>query len=232
MNTFKSLFQLDPAITFLNHGSFGATPKPVFAAYQDWQRRLEEQPVLFLGRSYHRLMQEARTALANFLGTSTNNLIFIPNATYAVNQIARSLKLEPGDEILTSDHEYGACDFTWEFISQKNAAVYKHQPVSFPCQSDQEIADHFWQGVTGRTKVIYLSHITSPTALRLPVELICARARQAGILTVIDGAHTPGQLPLTWMRLMRIFTPAIATNGCWHPKALPFYLQIRESSTC
>ena len=196
MNNFKSLFQLDPNVTFLNHGSFGATPKPVFAAYQNWQRRLEEQPVLFLGRSYHQLMQEARIELANFLGTATNNLIFIPNATYAVNQIARSLKLQADDEILTSDHEYGACDFTWEFICQKSAAVYKHQPIPFPCGSDQEIMEIFWLGVTDRTKVIFLSHITSPTALRLPVELICARARQAGILTVIDGAHAPGQISL------------------------------------
>lgn len=196
MNSFKSLFQLDPNITFLNHGSFGATPKPVFAAYQNWQRRLEEQPVLFLGRSYHELLQAARVDLAVFLGTAANNLVFVPNATYAVNQIARSLKLQAGDEILTSDHEYGACDFTWEFICQKSAAVYKHQPIPFPCTSDYEIAENFWSGVTDRTKVIYLSHITSPTALRLPVELICSRARQAGILTVIDGAHAPGQIPL------------------------------------
>lgn len=195
MKSYKHLFQLDPAITFLNHGSFGATPKPVFEIYQSWQRRLEQQPVLFLGRSYHQLIHHARTELASYLGTGDNNLVFVPNATYAVNQIARSLQLQPGDEVLTSDHEYGACNYTWEFICKKAGAVYKHQSIPFPAD-DEEIIDIFWNAVTRRTKLIFLSHISSPTALRFPVEEICMRARRAGILTLIDGAHAPGQLPL------------------------------------
>jgi len=193
---FKHLFLLDPSIHFLNHGSFGACPIPVFEAYQRWQRRLERQPVLFLGREMASLDRQARQPLAEYLHTAADNLVFVPNATHGVNLIARSLALAPGDEILTSDHEYGACDYTWEFLCQKSGARYRHQPIPLPAGSEAEMLDQFWQGVTDRTKVIYLSHITSPTALRLPVEAICQQARHAGIFTIIDGAHAPGQIDL------------------------------------
>lgn len=194
MNHIRSLFLLDPEIHFLNHGSFGACPRPVFEAYQHWQRRLERQPVLFLGREYDTLLGEARAALGAYLNAPSDDLVYIPNATHGVNIVARSLSLQPGDEILTSDHEYGACDLTWEFICAKRGAKYVRQPIPLPIHSEEEIVRQFWAGVTERTRVIYLSHITSPTALRLPVERICALARQAGILTVIDAAHSPGQI--------------------------------------
>lgn len=193
-NRLSDSFLLDFSIHFLNHGSFGACPRPVFDVYQDWQRRLEQQPVLFLGREMIAHDRQARQALGEYLHTAANNLAFVPNATHGVNIIARSLTLGPGDEILTSDHEYGACDYTWEFVCQKTGATYIHQPIPLPVRSSEEIFEQFWRGVTSRTRVIYLSHITSPTALRLPVEAICARARQNGILTLVDGAHAPGQI--------------------------------------
>ena len=195
-NPFKTLFLLDPSIIFLNHGSFGACPRPVFEAYQAWQRELERQPVLFIGRKLSVYDQAARQKLGAYLHVDPDDLVYIPNVTYGVNVIARSLALEAGDEILTTDHEYGACNSTWEFACQKTSAVYIHQPIPLPVHSAEAVVGQFWQGVTPRTKVIYLSHITSPTALRMPVEAICARARQNGILTVVDGAHAPGQLPL------------------------------------
>ncbi len=194
--TLKTSFLLDPSIHFLNHGSFGACPRPVFEAYQAWQRRLENQPVLFLGREMAGLDRQARQSLGAYLHTDATNLVFIPNATHGVNLVARSLALGPGDEILASDHEYGACDYTWEFICKKTGAATLRQPIPLPARSLEEMADQFWQGVTPRTKVIYLSHITSPTALRLPVEIICARARRVGIHTLVDGAHAPGQITL------------------------------------
>ena len=132
MNRFEELFQLDPDVTFLNHGSFGACPKEVFTIYQEWQRRLEAQPVLFLGRELNALDLQARQALGAYLHTAPENLVFVPNATHGVNIIARSLQLGPGDEILTSDHEYGACDFTWEFNCQHNGASIVRQPVPLP----------------------------------------------------------------------------------------------------
>jgi isopenicillin-N epimerase len=196
MPSLKEYFLLDPDIIFLNHGSFGAAPRPVFDAYQSWQRRLERQPVLFLGRELDGLLRESRIALGQYLNAAADDLVYIPNATHGVNIISRSLQLQPGDEILTSNHEYGACDYTWDFICKERSASYVHQSIEVPVRSDDEIVEQFWPGVTARTKAIYLSHITSPTALRLPVEKICQRARQAGILTIIDAAHSPGQIPV------------------------------------
>ena len=196
MPSLKDHFLLDPAIVFLNHGSYGATPKRVFEAYQDWQLRLERQPVLFLGREYYDLMHEARAILGEYLNVGTDDLVYIPNATHGLNIMAHSLQLQPGDEILTTDHEYGACDYTWELICNKTGARYIHQAIALPIHAEDEIVMQIWKGVTPNTKVIYLSHITSATAFRMPVERICERARQAGILTVIDAAHSPGQIPV------------------------------------
>jgi len=192
----KEYFLLDPSVTFLNHGSFGATPKPVFDTYQEWQLRLERQPVLFLGRELDGHLRQSRQVLGKYLHADTDDLVYIPNATHGVNIVARSLGLKPGDEILTTDHEYGACDYTWEFVCKTTGSSYSHQPISLPVRSEGEVFEEFWRGITPRTKVIFLSHITSPTALHLPVKRICHQARREGILTVIDGAHAPGQIPL------------------------------------
>ncbi len=192
----RPYFLLDPQIAFLNHGSFGACPRPVFEEYQRWQLEMERQPVEFLGRRFNDLMRAARAPLAAYLGTATDNIVYAPNATTAVNSVARSLKLAPGDEVLTSDHEYGACDRTWRFLCEKTGAAYRAVSVPLPLESAEEIVARFWAGVSERTRVIYLSHITSPTALTFPVSEICRRARAAGILTIIDGAHAVGQLPL------------------------------------
>jgi isopenicillin-N epimerase len=192
----KELFLLDPQIIFLNHGSFGACPRPVFEKYQAWQRQLELQPVQFLGVELDNYLHQARQELGDYVNSSANNLVFIPNATHGVNIVARSLNLNPGDEILTTNQEYGACNFAWEFVCSKTGAVYKRQPISLPFETGEQIADQLWQGVTPQTKVIFFSHITSPTSLTMPVEIICQRAHQAGILTLIDGAHAPGQVTL------------------------------------
>ena len=194
MNSLKQYFLLDSNICFLNHGSFGATPKPVFDEYQRWQRELENQPVEFLGRRFTGLMADARAALGAYLGTHADNLVYTQNVTISMNIVARSLELGAGDEVLTSDHEYGAMDRTWRFLAQERGFTYINQSVSL--ESKEAFVDSFWSGVTPRTRVIFLSHITSPTALIFPVHEIIQRARAAGIITVIDGAHVPGQIPL------------------------------------
>lgn len=196
MSDLKKHFLLDPDVVFLNHGSFGAAPKPVIEASHGWRLRLERQPVAFLGREWNALMRESRLALGEYLNANADDLVYIPNATHGVNIAARSLSLSPGDEVLATDHEYGACDFTWDFICGKTGAKYVRQPIPLPVRSEAEIVEEFWAGVTSRTKAIYLSHITSPTALRLPVGQICRRAHDAGILTIIDAAHSPGQIPV------------------------------------
>ncbi|GHO58592.1 aminotransferase class V-fold PLP-dependent enzyme [Ktedonobacter robiniae] len=189
-------FQVRPDITFLNHGSFGACPRPVFATYQQWQSALEADPVEFLGRRIDDLLREARLSLAAYLGTQADHLVFVPNTTAGVNIVARSLQLGPGDEVLATDHEYGASDRTWHFLCTQKGMSYINQPIPLPLEGEEEMVEQFWQGVTPRTKVIFISHITSPTALIFPVAKICQRAREAGILTIIDGAHAPGQIPL------------------------------------
>ncbi len=189
-------FLLDPEVVFLNHGSFGACPRPVLEKYQEWQRQLERQPVQFLGVELDGRLRWARRALAEYLHTTADNLVFVPNATHGVNIIARSLLLQPGDEVLTTYQEYGACNFAWEFVCQKNGATYKQQSIPAPFALPEELVERFWQGVTSRTKVIFMSHIASPTSLTFPIQQICKRARQAGIFTIIDGAHAPGQVEL------------------------------------
>jgi isopenicillin-N epimerase len=189
-------FQIRSDITFLNHGSFGACPSPVFEVYQEWQRRLEADPVEFLLRRLNGLLDEAREPLAAYVGTQADQIVFVENATFGVNIVARSLLLEPGDEVLATDHEYGASDRTWRFLCEQRKVHYINQPIPLPLTSDEEMIEHLWRGVTPRAKVIFISHIASPTALIFPLEKICQRARAAGIITVVDGAHAPGHIPL------------------------------------
>ena len=218
----RRFFLLEPDVHFLNHGSYGATPRPVFADYQAWQLRVERQPVQFFGRDLVGLMQEARAALAAYLATEADHLVYVPNATFAVNIIARSLALQPGDEILTCDHEYGACVNAWEYSAAQRGATVVRRAVPVPVTDTAAVVDAIWQGVTPRTRVIFLSHITSPTALILPIAEIGRRARDAGIFTVIDGAHAPGQIPLDLTALPIDFYLGNAHKWLCSPKGAAF----------
>ena len=228
MKNLHSLFQLDPDVVFLNHGSFGATPRPVMDVYQAWQRQLERQPVRFLVTELPDLLVEARTVLADYVGATVDDVAFIPNATFGVNLIARSLILGPGDEVLTTDHEYGACDNVWSFLSQKQGFTYKKQPISLPVQPAEAIVEQFWQGVTEQTKVIFISHVSSATAVQFPIEQICARARRAGILTIVDGAHAVGQIPLDMAVIGADFYLSNAHKWLCSPKGSAFIYARRE----
>ena len=196
MFNLKRHFLLDPSITFLNHGSFGAAPRPVFKEYQRWQLELERQPVEFLGRRITGLMADARAALGKYLGTRADNLIYATNVTVALNIAARSLELGAGDEVLSTDHEYGALDRTWRFLAKERGFTYINQPIPVPLVSAEKFAEDFWKGVTPRTRVIFISHITSPTAIIFPLDEILQYAREANIITIVDGAHAPGHIPL------------------------------------
>ena len=189
-------FLLDPSVTFLNHGSFGACPRAVFERYQAWQLELERQPVLFLGRRIDGLLAEARTALGAYVGADPDDIVFVPNATTGVNCAAWAVGLQPDDEVLTTDLEYGALDLTWEHVCGDFGARYVRTPITLPVTSAEELVEAVWAGVGPRTRVLFISHHTSSTALTLPVAELCARAREAGVRTVVDGAHVPGHLPL------------------------------------
>jgi isopenicillin-N epimerase len=179
-------FLLDPEVVYLNHGGYGACPAPVFARYQELQRELERNPSEFLGRRFEELIGEARAELAAFVGARSKDLVFVPNATAGLNAVIRSLRLGADDEVLTTRHEYGAVTRTWEFVGAR--LVYAEP-------------DELAGAIGPKTKAVSVSHITSPTALVLPVEEICAAAREAGVLSIVDGAHAPGQIPLDLERL-------------------------------
>lgn len=205
----RAEFLLDPDVVFLNHGSFGATPEPVFAEYSRWQRELERQPVEFLGRRAEDLLDRTREAVSAYLGCWPDDLVLHSNATTGVNVVARSIPLQPGDEVLGTDLEYGACARSWEWFCAKHGASYVQAQIPLPLTSPDEVVEAIFAAVTPRTRVIFLSHITSGTALRLPVEEVARRAREMGILSVIDGAHAVGQIPVD---LEAIGADAYASN--------------------
>ena len=186
-------FLLDPEVVFLNHGSFGACPRPVFDVYQEWQVRLEREPVELFARRLEDELGLVRSALAAYVGAPADDLVLVPNATAALNLVLRSLRLGPGDEILTTEHEYGAVELLLRFVVERTGARVVRRPG--------EYAESIWSGATERTRVLVMSHVTSPTALLLPVAEVCARAREAGVLSVVDGAHAPGHVPLDLARL-------------------------------
>jgi len=227
-SVFRDLFLLRSDVVFLNHGSFGACPRPVFEAYQRWQLELERQPVAFLGRRFEGLMAEARAALGAFLGAAPDDLVYVSNATTGLNIVARSLPLAPGDEVLSTDQEYGALDRTWRFICGKRGARYVRQPVELPIVSAEQVVEAIWSGATARTRVLFVSQVTSPTAITLPVAELVRRAREAGIITVVDGAHAPGQVPLDLEGLGADFYSGNCHKWMMAPKGSAFLHARRE----
>ena len=220
-------FLLDPDIVFLNHGSFGACPREVFAEYQRWQLEMERNPVAFLGRRSGALLEAARARLAACIGASVEDLVFMPNATTGVNTVARSIGLQPGDEVLTTDHEYGACDATWRFLCDKAGASVRRVLVPLPFEADR-LVERVMTGVTPRTRLIFASHITSTTALIFPVAELCAAARQQGITTLIDGAHAPGHVDLDLDALGADFYTGNCHKWLGAPKGAAFLHARRE----
>lgn len=188
-------FFLDPGTAHLNHGSYGACPRPVFEAYHAWQRELERNPVELIARRLEGLLDDVRAELAAYLGAEPADLALAPNVTTALNAVIRSLRLEPGDEVLTTRHEYGGMLRTWAFAGARLVEV-----------EPEELAG----SIGPRTKAVYTSHITSTTAIRLPVEAACAAAREAGVLSIVDGAHAPGHIPID----LRALGADVYTGNC------------------
>jgi isopenicillin-N epimerase len=229
----KDLFLLDPEVVFLNHGSFGACPKPVFEAYQAWQLKLERQPVAFLDpmRGYAAWMRDARAALAGELGAAPDDLVGVMNATVGLNIVAQSLNLQPGDEILTTDHEYAALEKTWAYVCRKTGAKIVFVTVPLPLSTEAQFTDAILAGMTERSRVLFLSHITSATALLFPIERVVAEARSRGIWSVIDGAHVPGHVPLNLDALGADFYSGNCHKWLMAPKGSAFLHVRRELQT-
>ena len=221
-------FLIDPDLVFLNHGSFGAVPRTVLETYQSLQREMERNPVEWLGRRADDLMADARARLGSFVGATADDVVFVPNPTTAVNMVVRNLALREGDEVLTTDHEYGAMDRTWGRHVSATGARMVRVPVPLPVTTSDDFVDRVWGSVSPRTRVLFLSHLTSATALIFPVQELAERAHQRGIFVIIDGAHVPGHLPLDLRTLpCDIYTGALHKWLC-APKGCSFVYARRE----
>lgn len=195
-NSWSCYFLLRKDVTFLNFGSFGACIRPVFERYQQYQLELEEEPVRFITVNGPEYLKQSRQALGEYLNCSADDVVYVTNPSYAVNIIAKSFNLKEGDEILTTNLEYGACDRAWRYYCRKAGAKWVKFEVPFPLTDKEAFVEQLMSKATEKTKLIFISHLTSSTGLRLPVEEICKAAKERGILTFIDGAHGPGQVPV------------------------------------
>ena len=168
----------------------------MFERYQQYQLEMEEEPLHFMMEKGLAYLKQAREALAKFINCHADDVVYVTNPSYGVNIIAKSFPLQPGDEVLTTNLEYGACDRAWKYYCKQKGATYKQCAIQLPLQSRQDFITQLSAGINNKTRLIFLSHITSATALKLPVEEICALARKKNIPVFIDGAHAPGHIQL------------------------------------
>jgi len=215
---FAPFWKIKKGVTYLNHGSFGPSPEPVIQAAANWTRELEMEPCEFFQRRSPELLAGARRRLGEFVGADAADLLYVANATFGGNIVARSLRFEPGDEILTTDHEYGAMTRMWEFMGRTTGAKLKVQSIPFPIRSHDETVDALFAGLTDRTKLVFVSHVTSPTGLIFPVKAIVERAHRRGVPVFIDGAHAPGMFPLNLSEI----GAEMYTGNCHKWMAAPF----------
>ncbi len=227
----KDQFLLNPEITYLNFASFGACARPVFEAYQKYQRELETEPVQFIAVNSTHYLKASRKALGNYIHCHEDDVVFTPNPSYAINIITKSLKLNPGDEILSTDLEYGAMDKTWHHYCKQTGAKYIRQHISLPLTSKEQILADFRKGLTPKTKVVFLGQITSATALILPVKEICEMAKEKGLLTIVDGAHVPGHIPLNLKELKADIYTGACHKWMMTPKGCSFLYVTKENQS-
>jgi isopenicillin-N epimerase len=190
------LWPLDPGVIFLNHGSFGACPTEVLRHQAALRTEMEAEPVRFLSRELDERLDVARHALAGFVGADPDDLAFVTNATSGVNAVVRSLTFASGDELLTTDHAYNACKNALEFVASRSGARVVVAKVPFPVSSADEVVDAVVSKVTPRTRIALVDHVTSPTALVLPIERLIRELAARGVEVLVDGAHAPGMVPL------------------------------------
>jgi len=185
-----------PEITFLNHGSFGPAPRPVLDARQRWLEVVQSNPMDFFVRKYGGHLDVVRERLGAYVGAAARDLAFIANATVGMNAVAASVRLQPGDEVLLNDHEYGAVIRIWQRACDQAGAKLIVQPIPVPLTSPEQIVAAIVGGITPRTRMVVFSHITSATAIIFPVEALCREVRRRGVAVCIDGPHAVAMRPL------------------------------------
>ena len=225
---FASLWCLDPSVTYLNHGSFGACPSAVLEAQSSLRMEMEREPVDFLLAILPARLDVAREALAAFVGAAPEDLVFVPNATAGVNAVLRSLSLAPGDELLLTNHTYAACRKTVDYVAAHAGARVVVAQVPFPCRDDEEIVFSVLKCVSPRTRLALLDHVTSPTALVLPIARLVNELRARGVDTLVDGAHAPGMVPLRLEELGAAYYTGNAHKWLCAPKGAAFLHVRRE----
>jgi isopenicillin-N epimerase len=191
-----SQWQIRPGTIYLNHGSFGPPPAPVREARRTWQEQLDAQPMDFFVRQYEPAWQSARQRLAEFLQASSDDLVFLENATAGMNVVARSVRLRPGDQVLLTDHVYGAVARIWEAACARAGAQRVTVELPRPIETADQIVSAIERAITDRTRLLVVSHVTSATALVLPIEAICRAAAARAVPVCVDGPHAPLHVPL------------------------------------
>jgi isopenicillin-N epimerase len=215
-------FLLNKDIYFFNNGSFGACPKTVFNKYHEWQRVIEYQPVEFFQETLIPELKRSRQSIGNFINSHCDSLTLTRNATYATNTVIRSLDLEEGDEVLVTNHEYGACINAWEFWQKEKGFKIKVIDIELPLPETSDIIRKIRSYINPETKVIFFSHITSSTAQLFPAREICKFARENNIISIVDGAHTIGQCPLNIMEIAPDFYFSNIHKWLFAPKGTAF----------
>jgi isopenicillin-N epimerase len=213
---------LDFKITFLNHGSFGACPRQVLEVQNEWRERIERQPLEFFVRELETRLDAARATLAQFVGASTDNLVFVPNATSGINTVLRSLHFKPGDELLVTDHEYNACRNVLNFVAERSGATVVVARLPFPFRNTDELIQPILERVTTRTRLVLIDHVTSQTGVVMPVSQIVAALNDRGVDTLVDGAHAPGMVPLELEKLNAAYYTGNCHKWLCAPKAVAF----------
>ncbi|HEV8657524.1 MAG TPA: aminotransferase class V-fold PLP-dependent enzyme [Thermoanaerobaculia bacterium] len=224
----KEHWLLDPEIVFLNHGSFGATPKAVLAKQDEFRRQLEREPVRFMVRELEPLLDAARSELAQFIGADADGMAFVPNATAGVNAVLRSLDLDEHDELLVTNQEYNACRNALDYVAQLAGAKVIVVDTPFPVASSDNIAQRILDRITARTRLLLIDHITSQTAIIQPVERLVREMAARGIDTLVDGAHAPGMVPLDVRAIGAAYYAGNLHKWVCAPKGAGF-LYVREN---
>ena len=209
MNPLREHWLLEDGLAFLNHGSFGACPRVVMDEQSRLRAEMERNPVRFLWREIGDRLDAARVELARFIGTDAEELAFVANATTAVNSVLRSFELQPGDEILVTDHGYNACNNVAAECARRSGAKVITARIPLPIAGPEQAVTAIVAAVTPRTRLVLVDHVTSPTALVLPVAEIVRELEPRGIAVFVDGAHAPGMLPLD----LRTLRPSFYTGN-------------------